>query len=501
MRRSFIRKNAMAMTLAIGLLLSATTVTALAQGQQEWVYQPQPGENRPQAYAIYQHALAAFQAGDNNTCLQLCKTALNLDHANKHLIHLEALAYAQAGDNYNAMMMFRSALTLDYNFLPCRNNYGMFMKKTGKRDEAQHMFEECIRIDPKYPDAYYHLGEILREKGDLDQAIENFEQATRLNPNYFEAQRDLGLAIYERAEQGMGGQIVDSMGALQKASRLVPDNPMIWYHIGVIDCALGKLDDAEAMFRTSLMKDAKLAASHWELARIRYLRGDPDRCVSEILICKKINPVYTDSHKYPSVDLLPLQQELAECYEVKGKMEDAMDTFKDVASMQKNNTATLKHIADLQKELKANAKRHSSKKAPSFDPAEVQALVTKGISESEDGDIEGAKHSFDRALELNPNSYEATQNIGALLEASGDLTGAMAKYQQAMALEPTFDGALYNMAYVLEKANLPADAGMMYQRFHELAGRYPYDPKHIVALQQDDARERARQEQLKKRGY
>ncbi|MGH9551651.1 MAG: tetratricopeptide repeat protein, partial [Terriglobales bacterium] len=322
----------------------------------------------------------------------------------------------------------------------------------------------------------------------------------RLNPNYFEAQRDLGLSIYERAEQGMGGNIADSVESLQKAAKLMPDNPMIWYHLGMIDCAEGKLDEAEAMFRTSLMKDAKLAASHWELAHLRYLRGDPDRCISECNFALKINPVYTDSKKYPHPDKLAMELALANCYEVKERWEQAVDGWRDVASMQRNNAATLQHIDDLEKGLRANAKK-KKKGGPVFDPAEVQALINRGISESEDGDLDGAKRTFDRALELNPNSYEALQNIGALLEAGGDLNGAMQKYQAAMALRPRFDGAMYNFAYVLEKASLPADAGMMYQKFHEIAGRYPYDPKHIVALQQDDARLRARQEQLKKRGY
>lgn len=466
-------------------------------------YQPRYEPNSPQAtaqsYGLYQKALQAFQNGDNNTCIALCKAALNMTHGNKDLVHLEALAYAQAGDNYNAMMMFRSALTLDYNFVQCRNNYGMFLKRTGKVAEAKKMFEEDIRIDPKYPDAYYHLGEIMRERADLDTAIECFQTATRLKPDYFDAQRDLGLAIYEKAEQGMG-QISDSLPALQKAAKLVPDNPMVWYHMGVIYCSDGKLDDAETMFRTALMRDPKLAAAHWELARVRYLRGDPDRCISEIKFAEKINPVYGDDKKYPRVDPLPMKLELANCYEVKGEMENAVDAWKDVASMQRNNTAALQHVAEIEKGLRAAAKKHS-KKGPTFDPQEVQALINKGISQSEDGDVEGAKRSFNRALELNPNSYEALENLGAIMEAAGDLNGAMNKYQAAMNLKPNFDGAYYNMAYVLEKASLPADAGMMYQKFHEIAGKYPYDPKHIVALQQDDARQRARAEQLKKRGY
>jgi tetratricopeptide (TPR) repeat protein len=488
-----------ATALSAAVAAVSTTVLFVAPGLAEWTYAPSGNENRTKAYVVYQKAMEAFKAGDNNTCLALCKAALNFDHANKHIVHLMALAYSQAGDNYNAMLQFRAALTLDYNFLPCRNNYGLFLKKTGKAEEAKKMFEECIRIDPKYPDAYYNLGTILREKADLDRAIECFETATRLNPRYFDAQRDLGLTIFERAEQGGGGEMKDSMAALQKAAQLAPNNPLIWYHLGYVDCSEGKLDDAETMFRNSLMRDPKLAVGHWELGRLRYLRGDPDRCMSEIQVAKKISPVFTDDHKYPKVDLLQMNLMLASCFEVKGMMEEAVDTYKEAAGMQRQNGETLRHIADIEKQL--HAKVHHKGKAPPFDLQEVQALLSKGISQTEDGDIDGAKHTFLRALELNPNSFEATQYLGGLLEAAGDLNGAIAKYQAAMALKPSFEGAYYNMAYVLEKANLPSDAGAMYQKFHELAGRYPYDPKHIVSLQQEDVRERARQEQIKKRGY
>ncbi|MBI2811846.1 MAG: hypothetical protein HYX67_13600, partial [Candidatus Melainabacteria bacterium] len=113
----------------------------------------------------------------------------------------------------------------------------------------------------------------------------------------------------------------------------------------------------------------------------------------------------------------------------------------------------------------------------------------------------GAKQTFNRVLELDPQNFDGTQNLGAVLEAQGDLNGASAKYQAAMALQPKYDGCVYNFAYLLEKMGLPADAGLKYQEFHELAGRYPYDPKHIVSLQQEEARKRARAEQIKKRGY
>lgn len=459
------------------------------------------GQNKAKAALIYQQAMQAFQMGDFNSTINMCKVALNFDHGNKHLVHLMALAMSESGDNYNAMMQFRAALTLDYNFIQCRNNYGMFLKKTGKTEEAKKQFQECIRIDPKYPDAYYHLGEILKEKGDIDNAIECFETATRLKPSYFEAQRDLGLAIYERASSGQGGDISDSLEKLQTAARLVPDNPMIWYHIATIYLAQSKLDEGEAMLRTALMRDPKLAAAHWELGKLRYFRGDPTRCLQEVREAQKINPVYTEGKKYPPVDPIVLKLTEAVCLELKDRNIESVEQWKLLASMCRDNSATLTHIADMEKNLRMAAKKKGKKDVPAFDPEEIEALLKKGCQLADDGNLEQAKATFQRALELNPQSFEATQHLGLLLESNGDLNGAMTKYQAAMQLRPKYDGLYYNFAYLLEKLNLPADAGMMYQKFHEFSGRYPYDPKHIVSLQQEDARARAKQEQLKKRGY
>ncbi|HNA72673.1 MAG TPA: tetratricopeptide repeat protein, partial [Candidatus Obscuribacter sp.] len=110
----------------------------------------------------------------------------------------------------------------------------------------------------------------------------------------------------------------------------------------------------------------------------------------------------------------------------------------------------------------------------------------------EHGEVDSAAQSFAKAAELDPRCFVAFQNWGAVLEAQGDLRGASEKYQAALDLKPKYDGLYYNMAYLLEKLNMRSEAGRWYKRFHELAGKYPYDPKHIVSLQQEEARERAR---------
>lgn len=493
--KSTVRRVFAVVTLAAIVSLSASVRQSPAQ---QYMNPDSPGTNKRQANINFNKGMQAFEIGDYVQAVNYMKLAQNDDPANKKIVHMLALAYAESGDQYNANMEFGAALTLDYNFVECRNNYGLFLKKTGKNFEAEKAFEETIKINPRYPDAHYHLGEMLRDKGDLDSAIEQFNDAIRCNPNYFEALQDLGMAMYQKYSSGLC-DISESLVKLQEAERLIPQNPMIHYYLGNVYCSQSKFDEAEAQFRKALQCDAKFAAANYEFARVRYYRGDVDRCLLAMREAEKITPVYAENKKYPAVELDKLKFFKAACCEVKGLGIDAVDTYKEAAAMQQSvdRAITMKRIANLEKSLRSG----SRKKQPLFDMAEVQALVKKGVFEIEGGDYESAKKTYGRILEMYPECYEAVQHLGELSEISGDLNGALVKYQQAQALRPDFGGALFNLGVVLEKMNLATDAGMMYQRFHEIDGKYPYDPRHIVSIQQDDVRRRAREVEYKKRGY
>jgi tetratricopeptide (TPR) repeat protein len=487
---------AVALTLVIGAQLSGTHVQQMASAQlNSSNASPQV---REQIQQIYNKAIEAYHEGRYTVCIGLLNVAKSLDARNKDLFNLLAMSYSEIGDDEHALGSFRSALTLDRNWVECRNNYAVFERKIGKVAEAQKELEECVRINPNYPEAYYHLGQIHDDKGDLEKAIECYDMAARLKPTMYEAQQDLGLAIYKRCVAGGGGSLDDAVGKLEIAATLAPDNPMVHYHLGRIMCAQGPLDKAEERFRMALTKDDKFAAAHWELGKLRYFRGDPYRAITEAKAASLISPAYTAGKSYPKVDPVLLDAIVAKSYEVIEDYDNADLSWRRVASLQPNNADTIKHLADIRKIMKNGAKK---KRKETVDPAQIRQLIWKGIDQTEDENLAGAKVTYERALELNPQSFSALQYVGENAEASNDLNGAIAKYQAAMALKPTYDGAYYNIAYVLEKMNLQAEAGLMYQRFHEISGHYPYDPKHIVSLQQEEARERARTELKKRRGY
>ncbi|MBU6452079.1 MAG: tetratricopeptide repeat protein [Cyanobacteria bacterium REEB67] len=449
----------------------------------------QYAEQTAQAATYYQRALQAFAIKNYAGAAEYCKQSMKLDPRNKNVPHLAALSYSETGDFYNANVMFRAALSLDYNFVECHNNYGIFYNKKGEPEEAKKQFKECIRLNPSYAKAYYNLGTTLEKQADLDGAVTNYKTAIRLDPNYFDAQRDLGLVLFQKFERGDSGEISESLEKLLIAAKLVPTNPMIHFHLGHIYCCNGNLDEGESQLKEALMNDVSLAAAHFELGRLRYLRGDPNRALFEMKAAQKINPLIAESKKYPSLDRIKVKEYQGKCEELTENYSQAIESWKDVASLTANNAATKKHINELTK--LAHQGGHRDKRAA--DPEEIKSEIARGIEQTNAGDLEAAKETFTKVREMDPKNFIPCQNLGLIYESQNDLNQAIPLYQQALNLKPKYDGLYYNMAYILEQLDRRAEAGAWYRRFHDLAGKYPYDPKHIVSLQQEDARVKATQ--------
>jgi tetratricopeptide (TPR) repeat protein len=447
------------------------------------VASPSLGQGSSYAAAPFQDGLNALRQGNYTAAIALFRKSISFYPQNKAAHHFLALAFVAAGNNEQALKEFRTALNIDSRYVECRDDYGKFLEESGQKLVAQKQFLDCIESNPRYPYAYYHLGQLLQDMGDLDGAIHNYQTAVNLKPDYFEAKRDLGLAMYQKAEPGTMNQAIDK---LLDAEKLVPNNPMIHYYLAMIYCDTGKLDEGEAELRSTLSIDAQHAAAHWELARLRYYRGDVDRPLTEIAAAEKISPSYTDGKRYPKPDLIAMHKLQAECQEYGGNITAAIASWSDYASMSKDSPSILKHINALEKESRHNRKNIT------YSPEQVDSLIKQGESQYNEGNIEGAKESFEKAVQLNPKDYRANQNLGACIEESGELDRALLQYKAAAALNPGFPGAVYNLAYVLEKQGHIAEAAQMYQKFHDMAGKYPYDPKHIVALQQEEMRHPSR---------
>ena len=483
--------------LSLSLFLSAICLTSMQAPPPALAMDPVEAQLKDKAMRQFALGLQAEKV-DLNQAMEYFRKSLGIYKKIKEVHYKAGLTAAKLGMNEEAMNEFRTAMNIDNNYIQCRNDYALFLQHNKNDTEgAMDQWKQIVRMEPKYPFPYYFMGLVLHKKGDLDGAIDMFESFVRLKPDSPDGQLELGLCIFERAQTD---DIMTAEKALIAAQNLAPQNPMIHFHLGTIEATKGNLDDAETQWRTALQCDNRLAAAHWELARLRYLRGDMNFCMAELAAAQKINPTYTAEKKYPQLRVIDLKTYYAKCLEHKGKLAEAIDAYLELAQARGSDALYAAHIEELKKKIKLIQKERK-KKPLTYDPEEIDALVAKGQDSMEDGRLEEAKASFERALELHPMSLEATMALCNVQEAQGDLNAAAASNQKAITIDPTFGGAFYNYGFLLEKMNLPTDAGMMYKRFQEVEGKYPYDPAHVIKLQQDLIRQQKIEENRRTRGY
>ena len=492
--RTAVRSLALSLLVVCGLAVLGP-MSALPQGE-ETMETAGPGGQI--AYKYYMQGQQLEAAGDLPNAIEAYKKAEQHAPRVKEVHHALAKLYARTGANELALSEFRNCISIDGNFIEARNNYGSFLKRTGSVTEAESTFRQCIQIDPKYPFAYFNLGKILHERGDLDAAIQNFEHATNLKPDFAEGQEALGMAIFERASHG---DLREAAGKLVIASRLVPQNPKIHYHLGQIYASESNLDGAETEFRKALMCDPKFSAAHFELGKLRYYRGDLDRALMELKTAQSISPSYTMGQEYPGLDVIKVKTLEAQAAEHMGDLVHALETYQQLVAMRKSDVLYASTIKELQRQIKQEIAAKKKKSKLLYDPEEVDAFIAKGIDQYEDGDLDAARAAFERGLELNAQSFRCTQNLSFVQEQQGDLNGALATAQRAIQLNPEYDGAVYNLAYLLEKGSLPDEAAKTYERFRSMANAYPYDSQHIAEIQQNIIRQKKKEEFIRKRGY
>ncbi len=145
----------------------------------------------------------------------------------------------------DAEPFFRRGLSLDPSHAGGRLHFARMLRTQGRNDEA---IEQLERIGPAgLTDRQYHIlhGELLLTKGDAAKAIDAYEQALVLGAKDATTYANLGVAYlrtrdYLRAEE-----------VLQKAIARDPYKPEALHSMGLVYEAMGRADEAIAVWTTA----------------------------------------------------------------------------------------------------------------------------------------------------------------------------------------------------------------------------------------------------------
>lgn len=117
----------------------------------------------------------------------------------------------------------------------------------GDPDKARRVLEELHNEYPRHPEVANSLGYFLAEKGqDLDRAVELIQIALDTDPGNGAFLDSMGWALYRL------GKTESAFDYMIQAVNVLPDDPVILEHLGMVLLALGQKDEAAGMLQRSL---------------------------------------------------------------------------------------------------------------------------------------------------------------------------------------------------------------------------------------------------------
>ena len=191
----------------------------------------------------------------------------------------EARKLEGEGDLHGALARYREVVAIAPAHLRARNNLGVAHDRLGAHESALEHFRAALEVDPENPEVLSNLGAALGALGRFDQAERELRRAMRIDPSRTDIRANLGIlyfrrGLYEKAEHELRwvceqdpehgpahvyrgealnrlGRVDEALDTLERASRLQPDNPRIYYVMGVLYDRKHLPAEAAVMYRRS----------------------------------------------------------------------------------------------------------------------------------------------------------------------------------------------------------------------------------------------------------
>jgi Flp pilus assembly protein TadD len=191
-------------------------------------------------------------------------------------------ALRRAGDCALAVKAYDAATAMVPD--PAPGNWPLFYKRAGcllqigNWPAAEADFRTALKLDPNQPRVLNELGYSYVDRGDnLDEALQMIQRAVAASPESGYIVDSLAWAYYRL------GRFEDAVAPQEKASKLMPLDPVVTDHLGDIYWSVGRKREAEFQWHRAL----SFGPEDREKARIQ---RKLDLGLDQVLIEEKANP-------------------------------------------------------------------------------------------------------------------------------------------------------------------------------------------------------------------
>jgi tetratricopeptide (TPR) repeat protein len=259
----------------------------VAQGEQLIVETMRQNHQLPQALGEVDSALEKFpderelrllrayvvgELGRVEEAVKQLQALLANTPADRQLYLAMARVYSQAKQYPEAEQAVNKAL--GYSAKPEEQEFshyllGSIYERQKKYDLAEEQFKKVLATDPFYAPAANYLGYMLADRGvRLEESVKYIKKALQLEPNNGAYLDSLGWAYYKMDRCDLAEP------HLEKAARLISDDPTIHEHLGRLYLRLGKDTQAEQEWERALKEWPQAVSSDFDAEEAARLQKD-----------------------------------------------------------------------------------------------------------------------------------------------------------------------------------------------------------------------------------
>jgi tetratricopeptide (TPR) repeat protein len=441
------------------------------------------------AWPYHNLAWLLARRGEHETALEWYQQALARHQRNEDL----AISWNRLGESYRALVRwdearhaYQQANAADPIYPWPYHNLGLLAEQEHHWPAALTFFQQALDRHQRDPDravAWHHLGNVYRGLAQPAQALEAYHHAAELDPTYAEPWRSLG-DIYRTSQQPQ-----EALEAYRQAIRLDPAEPWPYHYLGWLHQQRGEFEAAGARYEQALKRhraDPDRAISWHHLGQVNAALNRPQEAIKAFRQAGALDPGYA----------LPWHH-LGDTYRHLNQPDQAIAAYEYAAKLDPDYAATWSNLGDLYRvEGQADQASLAYRRTIELEPANAWAYHYLAAILAQTGDHAQTLTYYRQAIERHTHDHAkalAWTGLGEALQALEQVDQAMLAYQQASRFDPAYPwpyhhlGQLYQQQRQYEPAlsyyqqaiaNHPRrqDQAELWERLgliYQLLGRYP----------------------------
>lgn len=148
--------------------------------------------------AVYNGGLAAEQAGDFDTAIEMYEKCIAVDYLQEKMYLYTANTYKKKNDEEGYLRVVkqgRAAYPEDSDLIVYELNHYLL---NGKFQEAENNLKLALENEPDNKQLHFSLGVVYDNLGDSEKAIKAYEDAIAIDSDYFDAIYNLGALYFNK---------------------------------------------------------------------------------------------------------------------------------------------------------------------------------------------------------------------------------------------------------------------------------------------------------------